>query len=243
MSILPETKEQYSSQIPALKTLLALGWKYLSPAACLKKRGGHRSVMLKDELIESLKKRRFEYKGEQYPLSPNAIEQIVRELSSPGLNEGLLTASERIYDKLCLGVTVTEFIDGKKYLPTIPIIEWDEITNNSFLVTEEMKVLSTAGTHTRRPDLVCFVNGLPLVVIEAKRPDSVNPRSTRVSASPSATRRVTKSLACSFMPNCSWPSATPMDAMELPGPSGNSGPAGGRRSLPRNTSIESKTRR
>ncbi|WP_177421025.1 type I restriction endonuclease [endosymbiont of Lamellibrachia barhami] len=180
MSTLPETKEQYSSHIPALKTLLALGWEYLSPAACLKKRGGNRSVVLKDELIESLKRRRFEYKGEEYPLSPNAIEQIVRELSSPGLNEGLLTASERIYDKLCLGITVTEFIDGKKHSPTIPVIEWDEITNNSFLVTEEMEVLSTAGTHTRRPDLVCFVNGLPLVVIEAKRPDSGNPNKNMI---------------------------------------------------------------
>ncbi|MBA1445599.1 MAG: HsdR family type I site-specific deoxyribonuclease [Chromatiales bacterium] len=180
MSMLPETKEQYSSHIPALKTLLALGWKYLSPAACLEKRGGNRSVVLKDELIESLKRRRFEYKGEQYPLSPNAIEQIVRELSSPGLNEGLLTASERIYNKLCLGVTVTEFIYGKKHLPTIPVIEWGDVANNSFLVAEEMEVLSTAGTHTRRPDLVCFVNGLPLVVIEAKRPDSGNPNKNMI---------------------------------------------------------------
>ncbi|MCU7891605.1 MAG: HsdR family type I site-specific deoxyribonuclease [Candidatus Thiodiazotropha sp. (ex Ustalcina ferruginea)] len=175
MAALPETKEQYSSHIPALKTLLALGWDYLSPADCLNKGGDNRSVVLKSELIESLKKRRFEYKGETYPLSPNAIEQIVREFSSPGLNEGLLSASHRIYDKLCLGVTVTEFIDGKKHAPTIPIIDWDDLAGNSLLVTEEMEVLSTAGTHTRRPDIVCFVNGLPLVVIEAKRPDAGNP--------------------------------------------------------------------
>ncbi|MCG7919946.1 MAG: HsdR family type I site-specific deoxyribonuclease [Candidatus Thiodiazotropha lotti] len=175
MAALPEIKEQYSSHIPALKTLLALGWDYLSPTDCLNKRGDNRSVVLKDELIESLKKRCFEYKGETYPLSPNAIEQIVRELVSPGLNEGLLSASQRLYDKLCLGVTVTEFIDGKKHAPTIPIIDWDDLANNSLLVTEEMTVLSTSGTHTRRPDIVAFVNGLPLVVIEAKRPDGGNP--------------------------------------------------------------------
>jgi type I restriction enzyme R subunit len=178
--MIPETKEQYSSHIPAMKTLLALGWEYLSPTECLKKRGGNRPVILKDELIESLKQRRFEYKGEQYPLSLNAIDQIARELSSPGLNEGLLTASHRIYDKLCLGVTVTEFIGGKKHLPTIPILDWGDITSNRFQVTEEMEVLSTSGTHTRRPDLVCFVNGLPLVVIEAKRPDSGNPNKNMI---------------------------------------------------------------
>jgi type I restriction enzyme R subunit len=175
MTALPETKEQYSSHIPAIKTLLTLGWDYLSPADCLHKRGDNRSVVLKGELIESLKKRRFEYKGETHPLSPNAIEQIVRELVTPGLNEGLLSASHRLYDKLCLGVTVTEFIDGKKHAPTIPIIDWDNLAGNSLLVTEEMAVLSTSGTHTRRPDIVCFINGLPLVVIEAKRPDGGNP--------------------------------------------------------------------
>ncbi len=189
MSALPETKEQFSSHIPALKTLLALGWQYLSPADCLKKRGSNRHVILKDELISVLQQRRFEYKGEWHSLSPNAIEQIIRELSSPGLNEGLYTASERLYDKLCLGVTVTEFIDGKKHSPTIPIIKWDDLDENSFLVTEELEVLSTDGTHTRRPDIVCYINGLPLVIIEAKRPDSGNPNKNMINEGISQTIR------------------------------------------------------
>jgi type I restriction enzyme, R subunit len=175
MDALPETRERYSSHIPTLKTLISLGWHYLSPAECLTKRGDKRSVVMKEVLIESLRQRRFEYKGDSYPLSSNAIEQIVRELTSPALNEGLLEASRRLYDKLCLGVTVTEFIDGKKHAPTIPLIEWEDLSKNSFLITEALEVLSTAGTHTRRPDIVCYVNGLPLVVIEAKRPNTGNP--------------------------------------------------------------------
>ena len=175
----PDTREHYSSHIPALKTLMALGWDYVSPSDCLAKRGGTREVILRDELIAVLQTRRFEYKGRLYPLSPSAIEQIVRELSTPGLNEGLLTASQRLYDKLCLGITVTEFIDGKKHSPTIAVIDWGDLNgngdNNRFQITEEMEVASSGGTHTRRPDLVGFVNGLPLVVIEAKRPDAGNP--------------------------------------------------------------------
>ncbi len=171
----PNTREQYSSHIPALKTLVALGWEYLSTADCLSKRGSTREVILKHELIAVLQQRRFECKGQWYPLSPNAIEQIVRELSTPGLNEGLLTASERLYDKLCLGITITEFIDGKKHAPTIAVIDWNDPAQNRFQVTEELEVASSAGTHTRRPDAVGFVNGLPLVVIEAKRPDAGNP--------------------------------------------------------------------
>lgn len=169
--MLPDTREQYASHVPALKTLIALGWQYLPPAACLQKRGDNRSVILKDELIACLQKRRFEYRGQWHALSSNAIDTIVRELSSPGLNEGLVGASERVYDRLCLGITVTEFIDGKKHAATIPVIDWDDLDNNTFQVTEELEVLSSEATHTRRPDIVCYVNGLPLVVIEAKRPE------------------------------------------------------------------------
>jgi type I restriction enzyme R subunit len=180
--MIPELREQYSSHIPALKTLMALGWEYLSPSACLAKRGSTREVILKDELIAALQRRRFEYKGQWYPLSPNAIEQIVRELALPGLNEGLLTANEKLYNRLCLGITVTEFIDGKKHAPTIPIIDWENLANNRWRVTEELEVASTSGTHPRRPDIVCYVNGLPLVVIESKQPEAGNPNKHTVDA-------------------------------------------------------------
>src|SRR5207253_1409604 len=59
-------------------------------------------------------------------------------------------------------------------------LDWDDPTSNSFIVTEEFEVMSSGGTHPRRPDLVCFVNGLPLVVVEAKRPDSGNPNKSMI---------------------------------------------------------------
>jgi type I restriction enzyme R subunit len=173
----PETKELFSSHIPALQVLLAMGYQYLPPNEALKRRGGsNREVLLHDVLIEELKKRRFTWKGQDYPLSMNAIDEIVRQLASPGLGEGLLTANERIYDRLTLGITVTEFIDGKRAQPTIPLINWDNPENNQFHVSDEFEVMNASGTGTRRPDIVCFLNGIPLVVVEAKRPDPHNPR-------------------------------------------------------------------
>ena len=171
----PETAEQYSAQIPALHTLIVMGWEYISPAHCLDMRYGNKDVLLRRVLVEELKKRRFDYKGKSYPLSTNAIDQIVREIASPALHEGLMAANEKLYNALTLGVTVTEFVDGKKHSPTIPIINWDDPDKNSFHVTEELEVLSSDGTHTRRPDIVGYVNGIPLVVVEAKRPESGNP--------------------------------------------------------------------
>lgn len=171
----PRLQEQYSAHIPALHLLCNLGWQYLSAADCLALRGSTREVLLKPRLIEVLKSRRFEYKGEWFPLSANAIDQIVRELSALNLGEGLLPANERLYTRLALGITVTEFMpDGKKHQPTIPVIDWATPEANRWDVTEEMEVLSAQGTHNRIPDVVGFVNGIPLVVIEAKRPESGN---------------------------------------------------------------------
>jgi len=173
MTTTPNSREQYSAHLPALHLLCNLGWNFLTTAQALSLRGNTCEVLLKPRLIEVLQTRRYEYKGEWYSLSPSGIDQIVRELSALSLAEGLMPANERQYGKLALGITVTEFMpDGKKYQPTIPVIDWTDISANRWDVTEELEVLSAQGTHHRTPDVVAYVNGIPLVVIEAKRPES-----------------------------------------------------------------------
>ena len=173
MNTTPNSKEQYSAHIPALLLLCNLGWNFITVAQALVLRGSTREVLLKGRLIEVLQTRRYEYKGEWFPLSPSGIDQIVRELSALSLAEGLMPANERLYGKLALGITVTEFMpDGKKHQPTIHVVDWTDATANRWDVTEELEVLAAQGTHTRLPDVVCYVNGIPLVVIEAKRPES-----------------------------------------------------------------------
>jgi hypothetical protein len=171
----PNSQEQYAAHLPALHLLCNVGWNFLTTAQALTMRGSTREVILRSRLVDVLQSRRYEYKGQAYPLSSSGIEQIVRELSAVSLAEGLLPANERLYGKLALGITVTEFMpDGKKHQPTIPVIDWANPAANQWDVTEEMEVLSAQGTHHRTPDVVCFVNGLPLVVIEAKRPESTH---------------------------------------------------------------------
>lgn len=172
MNTTPNPREQYSAHIPALHLLCNLGWDFLSTSKALELRGGTRQVLLVPRLVEVLQTRRFEYKAQWYPLSPSGIDQIVRELSALNLAEGLLPANERLYHKLSLGITVTEFMpDGKKHQPTIAVIDWADANANRWDVTEELEVLSAQGTHHRSPDVVGYVNGIPLVVIEAKRPE------------------------------------------------------------------------
>lgn len=182
-------KEEFSAKIPALILLMNLGYRYLSPEECLKLRSpkgarvqtpaysatnSSNQVMLLPVLREYLTRQTFPFEGQQHHLSDSAIDKIISELN-PAMNLGLTRANETLYDALLYGVNVTEFIDGKKASPTIQLIDWQHIENNTYHVTEEMVVQNADATGNVIPDIVCFVNGLPLVVIEAKRPDSNNP--------------------------------------------------------------------
>ncbi|MCQ0169086.1 type I restriction endonuclease subunit R [Pseudomonas sp. S12(2018)] len=168
----PKFQEEYSAKIPALALLANLGWSFLSPAQALAARGGQADhVVLRELLRDVLQKRTFTFAGKEHALSAKSIDNLITEVCSPALNEGLQAANERLYNHLLYGISVTEFVDGKKASPTIALIDWQKPANNSFVFTEEFTVTRSGGVESRRPDVVCFVNGIPLVVIEAKRPD------------------------------------------------------------------------
>ena len=172
-------QEEFSAKIPALTLLTNLGYTFIPPTECEALRGNTlanekkstHQVILLPVMRAFLAKQAFSFAGKQHTLSEAAIDKVMHELN-PAMNLGLKAANEKIYNALMYGVSVTEFIDGKKASPTIKLIDWHNIDNNAFHCTEELVVQNAEGTGNRRPDIVCFVNGLPLVVIEAKRPDS-----------------------------------------------------------------------
>ena len=173
---LPNFKEEFSAKIPALTLLTNLGYQFISPDQCASMRGStelqqQRQVILVSVMRDFLAKQLFPFAGNQHNLSIASVDKIIQELS-PALNEGLQGANEKLYNAMMYGISVTEFINGKKATPTIQLIDWQNINNNSFHFTEEMIIENSQATGIRIPDIVCFVNGLPLVVIEAKRPDS-----------------------------------------------------------------------
>ncbi|WP_447041253.1 type I restriction endonuclease subunit R [Vibrio parahaemolyticus] len=169
---LPNFREEQSAKIPALTLLTNLGYQFIPPSECMVKRGNLSTVILPDVLRDVLKHKTFSFMGKDRQLSDAAMDKIIHELANPAMNEGLKAANEKLYNALTYGISVTEFVEGKKANPTIDIIDWQNPENNQFHFTEELEVENAHGTGKRIPDIVCFVNGLPWVVIEAKRPDS-----------------------------------------------------------------------
>lgn len=163
-------KEYNDSQKPALNLLQKMGWKYLSPEEVFTARGEtFTNVILDDVLAQQLSKiNAFEYKGESYKFSTGSIQGAINALKNVP-NEGLVQTNERVYDLMTLGKSFNETVQGDRKAYTVNYIDWQNLENNVFHVTEEFEV--EGGKGKRRPDIVLFVNGIPFVVIENKRRD------------------------------------------------------------------------
>lgn len=165
--------EKHQSQIPALQMLVALGFTPLSQADALAQRGGRlRNVTLDDVLAEQLLKiNSFTHRGKEYPFDLADAHEAMRRLKpTPDRMKGLKGTNQDIYDTLVLGTTITKTIDGDSKSYPFRFIDWDNPENNAFHVTAELSVERTASTQTKRCDIVAYVNGIPFVVIENKRP-------------------------------------------------------------------------
>ena len=92
-----------------------------------------------------------------------AIEDITRDRSALSPAQ----ANRDIYNLLKHGIQVrVRGAGGDEIDETVRVIDWRAPTNNDFLLVSQMKV--SGEMYNRRPDLVAFVNGLPLVFIELK---------------------------------------------------------------------------
>lgn len=167
---IPVANEMSTSQRPAIEVLQKLGYKYISEEENKKLRNYILTdVLFKDILAKKLNEiNSYEYKGEKYKFSASTIGQAIKDLNED-LVTGLISTNEKIYDLLTLGKSYQEnMVDGTKRSFDIKYIDFEHPENNDFYVTEEFSVLRMNGKDYARPDIVLFVNGIPLAVIECK---------------------------------------------------------------------------
>ena len=165
--------EKHQSQLPALQLLTGLGYVPLSPPEALALRGGRRrNVILDSVLAEQLVKlNTFTFRGREYPLDPTDAHEAIRKLMpAPEQQRGMKATNQEVYDRLVLGATIAKSIDGDTKSHHVKYIDWATPSNNVFHVTAEYTVERTGSSNTCRLDVVAFVNGIPFITIECKRP-------------------------------------------------------------------------
>lgn len=97
-------------------------------------------------------------------LSRQAIDLAIHKIKN--IDAGLLVdRNEIFFEYLQNGIEVSLYEDNKMKIERVYLIDYENIDNNNFLVTNQLTII---GKDTKRPDVLIYVNGFPLVVIELK---------------------------------------------------------------------------
>ena len=145
-------------ELATLDRLRRLGYRYAHGEEI--ERPSREAVTLTDRLRAFLRK--------AYPKVPQPVlEEAVHQFSRP---QGVDTLRRNFafYETAVHGVIISHKDKSGKDVPYhLYSIDWENPENNDFLAVNQFTV---EGRHTRRPDVVIFINGLPLVVFELKNP-------------------------------------------------------------------------
>ncbi|WP_446212208.1 type I restriction endonuclease subunit R [Micromonospora sp. IBSANI012] len=166
-------------ELPLLTQLTAMGWSHIEgsksdPGAT--GRSSFRETILQSRLRAALRTINLNQNGEPW-LDDHRLSQAVASLTRPKASK-LIEINEELTERLLLGSTV-DGVEGwdRGRDRTVQFIDWERPERNEFLVINQFRVDEPGGQQHKyiAPDLVLFVNGIPLVVVEAKAPGIVEP--------------------------------------------------------------------
>lgn len=162
------TEDQLVEQ-PAIGLFAALGWQTVSALDETFGAGGTLGRETKGEvvLIERLRAALTKLNG---GLPAEAIQTAIDELARDRSAMSLEAANREVYRLLKEGipVSVPDREHGGQKTERLRVVDWQHPEQNDFLLVSQLSVVGSL--YTCRPDLVGFVNGLPWVVIELKKP-------------------------------------------------------------------------
>jgi len=161
------TEDQLEQE--ALGWLADVGWQHrygpdLAPDGIAPERDNYRQVLLIRRLRQAVAALNPDVPQEA---RDDAVKQVM-DLGTPVL----LAANRQLHRLLVTGVPVQYQRDGETRGDFVRLVDWADPVRNEWLAVNQFSI--TGPHHTRRPDIILFVNGLPLVLIELKNPADPN---------------------------------------------------------------------
>lgn len=162
--------EARQSQLAAVELLINMGYTYLPCSEVQRLRAGDEGkFILREMAFEFLSKiNAFEYKGQQHKFNDKNVYDAIDELENVQL-EGLQDTAKKVYHMIMTngGKTLREMVDGRISSHNFRFVDFAHPENNAFHVAVEFPV--KGKQEDIRPDIVCFVNGIPFAIIENKK--------------------------------------------------------------------------
>ncbi len=151
---------------PAIALFAGLGWE---TANCFDEKFGEDCTLGRETSSEVVLVPRLRLTLERLnpALPKEAIELAIEELARDRSIMSPANANREVYQLLKNGVKVSfQDNENEEIVETVQVIDWNKPSNNNFFLASQFWV--SGDMYKRRPDLVGFVNGLPLVFIELK---------------------------------------------------------------------------
>ena len=159
-----QSPEYIYSEFPAIKLFQQMGYQYLD-ASQQDERTDITEVILKDRLLAAIKR----LNGW---INDNNLNKAFMEITTVN-GASLMEINEKVWELIRGGkFSVKQTIDGVEEFKVVHFIDYIQPENNDFLVVNQMKY---HGRYQHSvPDLVVYINGLPIGVIECKSPTAQN---------------------------------------------------------------------
>lgn len=166
-------------EYPLLAQLVGMGWDYLQgdldyPLKTFREH--FRDVILKPRLHAAIRKINLDDNGSEY-LDGMTIDRAIQELQRTEM-QNLLDRNKELTEKLVLGVKVSWAkcpAGARDNTVRVHFFDFDRWDHNDFLAINQFRVEFIGRTGFVIPDIVLFVNGIPLAVIECKSPAIIEP--------------------------------------------------------------------
>ncbi len=162
------TLNESSIEQLTLDLLREAGFSYLSPEALEPERPDLSQVILRDRLVTAIARLNPDIPEEARNF---AVNQIIHTATQ---TDNIVENNRAVHRLLVEGVTVEILEEGHMRGREVRVIDWEQVSHNDVLATNQFYIKGLE--RDKIPDVVLFVNGLPLVVIELK--DAKNEEAT-----------------------------------------------------------------
>jgi type I restriction enzyme R subunit len=137
----------------------------IAPDSDNPERTDYRQVILHDRLLG-----RIQIINPHIPVA--TLDQVARQVANP--ETPILIKNNKAFHQLLLEGVKVEYKDkrGDEQTDYVQLIDFNDVDKNQFLVVNQYTITGTKGN--RRPDVIVFINGLPLAVLELKNPADNN---------------------------------------------------------------------
>ena len=152
--------ELHLAENPAVELLESLDYTYVPPEELEGERTSFKEAILTGRLAAALKRLNPWLSQTNLAKAVKAVTQV------PAAS--LAEANEKVYTSLTYGIALEQNLGGGRKSHTVRFFDFDRPDRNQWMVTRQYKVLGSKKHIV--PDVVAFVNGLPLAVIECKSP-------------------------------------------------------------------------